>query len=70
MTLEDETGTVNLVIFPDTWDRFLRIAKTSQAWLVGGKLENRQGVIHVIVDHLTDLSDQVGQWRQRSRDFH
>ncbi|QDT62741.1 Error-prone DNA polymerase [Stieleria bergensis] len=70
VTLEDETGTVNLVIFPDTWDRFLRIAKTSQAWLVGGKLENRQGVIHVIVDHLTDLSDQVGQWRQRSRDFH
>ncbi|TWU06401.1 error-prone DNA polymerase [Stieleria varia] len=68
-TLEDETGTMNLVLFPKVWDRFFKIAKTSNAWLVDGKLENRKGVIHVIVGRLTDLTDAVGDLELRSRDF-
>ncbi|MDM4017007.1 error-prone DNA polymerase [Roseiconus lacunae] len=70
VTLEDETGSMNLVIFPKVWQAFFRVAKTSNAWLVDGKLENRQGVIHVIVGRLTDLSSEVSGLRLRSRDFH
>ncbi len=70
VTLEDETGTVNLVLFAAVWKRFFRIARTSNAWLVDGKLENRRGVIHVIVGRLTDLSDETTGLRMRSRDFH
>ncbi|WP_182870199.1 error-prone DNA polymerase [Rhodopirellula sp. JC639] len=69
-TLEDETGTVNLVIFPKVWERFFKVAKTSNAWLVDGKLENRSGVIHVITGRITDLSSQVSGLKLRSRDFH
>ncbi|MCC9603905.1 error-prone DNA polymerase [Stieleria sp. JC731] len=70
VTIEDETGSMNLVIFPKVWQAFFQVAKTSNAWLVDGKLENKQGVIHIIVGRLTDLSSEVEGLRLRSRDFH
>lgn len=69
VTLEDETGVVNLVLFPNVWERFFKIARASQAWIVDGKLENRKGVIHVIVGHLADLSGQTEGLRIPNRDF-
>lgn len=69
VTLEDETGTINLVIFPKVWDRFYRTAKTSNAWLVDGKLEIKNGVIHVIVGRISDLSSEVRGLDVRARDF-
>ncbi len=76
VTLEDETGAINLVMFQAVWQRFFRVAKTSNSWLVDGKLENRKGVIHLIVGRLVDLTDQVDfavsndrKLTPRSRDF-
>ena len=59
VTLEDETGPINLVLFAAVWERFFRVARTSNAWLVDGKLENKKGVIHVIVGRLTDLASEL-----------
>jgi error-prone DNA polymerase len=70
VTLEDETGSINLVLFAAVWKRFFRIARTSNAWLVDGKLENRKGVVHVIVGRITDLAGEVEGLSLRSRDFH
>ncbi len=70
VTLEDETGTINLVLFAAVWKRFFRIARTSNAWLVEGKLENRNGVIHVIAGRITDLSEETKGLSVSSRDFH
>ncbi len=69
VTLEDETGPINLVLFIEVWKRFYQVAKMSNAWLVEGKLENRKGVIHVIVSHLCDLSDELKGLELPSRDF-
>jgi len=69
VTIEDETGSINLVLFPEVWKRFFRVARTSNAWLVDGKLENRKNVIHVIVSHITDLTDEVKGLVLTSRDF-
>ena len=69
-TMEDETGSINLVIFNAVWERFFRIARTSNAWLVDGKLENREGVIHVVAGRITDLSEEVSGLSISSRDFH
>lgn len=69
-TMEDETGSINLVIFKAVWKRFFRVARTSNAWLVEGKLENRQGIIHVVVGRITDLSEEVKGLTISSRDFH
>ena len=70
VTLEDETGPINLVLFAAVWQRFFKVARTSNAWLVDGKLENRQGVIHVVVGRLQDLTAHIDGLRTRSRDFH
>jgi error-prone DNA polymerase len=69
VTLEDETGTVNLVLFATVWKRFFRIVRLSNAWLVDGKLENRNGVIHVIAGRITDLTLETQGLDIRSRDF-
>lgn len=69
VTLEDETGPINLVCFAAVWKRFYATAKTSPAWFVQGKLESRQGVIHLIVGHIEDLSDELDGLSVPSRDF-
>lgn len=70
VTLEDETGSMNLVLRPEIWQKHHRIARQSNAWLVHGVLENRENIIHILVGRIEDVSDRVGSLVQRSRDFH
>lgn len=69
VTLEDETGTMNLVVHQKIWERFRKITRHSQAWLVYGKLESKHSVIHVVVRKLEDLTARLAALRVRSRDF-
>jgi error-prone DNA polymerase len=69
VTLEDETGTANLVIKPDIWQRYYQICRTSSAWIAHGRLERRSGVIHVVVNRLEDLGGSARTPRVHSRDF-
>ena len=58
VTLEDETGTVNLIIRQDVWQRFYRVARTAAAYIASGRLQRQDKVIHVLVNKLEDLSEQ------------
>jgi error-prone DNA polymerase len=69
VTLEDETGTANLILKPDIWRKFYHIAHRSPAWLAHGGLEQKEGVIHVVVNRLEDLSKRLGDVAIKSRDF-
>jgi error-prone DNA polymerase len=70
VTLEDETGTANLVVKQEIWTRYATIARTSPAWIAHGKLEKRSGVIHVVTYRLEDLAGLLQPSIQiRSRDF-
>jgi len=75
VTIEDETGTINLVLRQQVWERYYRIARRSNAWLVHGTLENRNQVQHVVVHRLEDLSTHLGSQqpvrilKTKSRDF-
>lgn len=69
VTLEDETGTANLVIKPNIWERYYKTLRTCTAWIVHGKLERKSNVIHVIVSRVDDLSEQTQQLKIKSRDF-
>jgi error-prone DNA polymerase len=70
VSLEDETGTANLVLFPNVWREHFPLVRQSNAWLVQGQLENRENVIHLVVRRVEDLSTRVPQLTIRSRDFH
>ncbi|HZZ72226.1 MAG TPA: error-prone DNA polymerase [Pirellulales bacterium] len=70
VTLEDETGTANLIIRPDVWEKFYQIARTAPAYIAHGRLQSVEQVIHVLVSKLENLSVSLGNLRAPSRDFH
>jgi error-prone DNA polymerase len=69
ITLEDESGVTNLVVWPRVWQRFRQVAHGAVALLAQGQVERTAGVLHVIVNKLEDLSDFLAGIASRSRDF-
>ena len=69
VTLEDETGTCNLVVKQNIWERHYKVARRCAAWIAHGKLEKKSGVIHVVVNRLEDMSQRLEELNVRSRDF-
>jgi error-prone DNA polymerase len=69
MTLEDETGTTNLIIRPQVWERFRRVARGAAALIASGLLQKQEGIIHLIVDGFEDLTGRLPDLGHRSRDF-
>ena len=55
LTLEDETGPMNLIVWPDVWRANHRTARAAPALIAHGKLQRQRGVEHVIVDRLERL---------------
>ncbi len=71
MTLEDETGIANLVVFQDVWERHRRIALSSTVLLAHGKVQRADEVIHVVLDRMQGIpQDRLQELHSRSRDFH
>jgi error-prone DNA polymerase len=70
VTLEDESGTANLIIRQDVWRRFYRVARTAAAMIAQGRLQRHGEVIHVLVTKLEDLSESLRGLESQSRDFH
>ncbi len=69
MSLEDETGMMNLIIWKRTWERFRKVAKNAVALLIEGKVERADRVIHVCPSNIEDLSHALQNLAARSRDF-
>lgn len=70
MTLEDETGNSNIVVWRDRVERFRAEVLQARLLCVKGVLEREGDVIHVIAGHLEDMSCLLGELDTRSRDFH
>jgi error-prone DNA polymerase len=70
VTLEDEFGSMNIVVKPDIWQKHYKVARLSNAWLVHGVIESRESVIHIIAGRIDDLGEHVSGLEVRSRDFH
>ena len=56
ITLEDETGVVNLVIWPDLMEQQRKVIMGARLMEVKGRVEYDDEVIHVIAQHLTDAT--------------
>lgn len=59
ITIEDETGVVNLVIWPDLMEKQRKVIMGSRLMEVRGRVEYDDEVIHVIATHLTDASARL-----------
>lgn len=56
MTLEDETGVANIVVWPALAERFRREVTAGRLLLVAGRIQHRDGVSHVLAERLIDRS--------------
>ena len=56
VTIEDETGHANLVVWTSVFERQRRILLSATMLACRGKMQKESGVIHVIADEITDLS--------------
>jgi error-prone DNA polymerase len=70
ITLEDETGIANLIIWSDTYERYRRAARLSRILLAYGKVERQREVVHLHVRRLVSLDGKMEELEAGSRDFH
>ena len=59
ITIEDETGIANLVIWPDLYEKQRRIILSSGMMAVYGRIQREGEVVHLIAHRLTDLSAEL-----------
>ncbi|HVG50688.1 MAG TPA: error-prone DNA polymerase [Xanthobacteraceae bacterium] len=59
MTLEDETGPANVIVWPAVFKRFRRLVMTSRFVAVRGRLQRAGLVIHVVAEDFIDMTAQL-----------
>jgi error-prone DNA polymerase len=59
ITLEDETGVINLVVWPDLKDKLRKVVMGARLMEVRGRVEYDDEVIHVIAAHMDDATHRL-----------
>ncbi len=70
ITLEDETGVANLIVRPNIYEKYRRVARHGTTLVASGKVERQGLVVHLLVTRLATLANPLAPVRTRSRDFH
>jgi error-prone DNA polymerase len=60
MTLEDETGVANIIVWPKVFERLRAIVLGARFVAVTGKLQSEQEVIHIVAERMNDLTPMLG----------
>ncbi len=69
ITLEDETGTVNVIVWPKLVEDFRNEVYNAAMLAVYGRWQSKGGVRHLVAMRLVDMSHLLGELTTRSRDF-
>jgi len=67
ITLEDETGITNLVVWNKVMEKYRREVMTATVMGVAGKLQREDGVTHIIADKLVDLTPMLQGLTENNR---
>jgi error-prone DNA polymerase len=70
LTLEDESGTINIIVWPSLVEKQRRELMTAQLLGVYGVWQSKQGVRNLIAKRLVDCSHLLGELPTHSRNFH
>ncbi len=68
MTLEDETGVANAVVWPKTLERYRKIVMGARLILIKGRIQRHEDIIHVVCGQLEDRSDWLRELAETARD--
>jgi error-prone DNA polymerase len=70
MTLEDETGFVNVVIWESVFQRYPVLARTVNFLGISGTIQSEDGVVHLVAERLWEPRSELKPALVTSRDFH
>ena len=70
LTLEDETGLVQVIVWPDLAQQQRKILLQARLIIVDGEIQREGEVLHLIAKRLEDHSHLLGRLVTQSRDFH
>ena len=65
LTLEDETGIVNVIVWRKLYERFRRAVISGRMLRVTGRLQRAHSVTHVIAEQIEDISEMLDLLLQR-----
>ncbi|WP_306224647.1 error-prone DNA polymerase [Bosea beijingensis] len=69
ITLEDESGIANLVVWPKVFERFRRTILSAGMIAVRGRIQREGEVVHLVAQRLTDLSADLAGVGKRGQPF-
>jgi error-prone DNA polymerase len=69
VTLEDETGSINVIVWRHVRERQRQTLLRSRLLAVAGQWQARDGVAHLVARRLVDMTAWLGRLAAPSRDF-
>ncbi|UXS05599.1 error-prone DNA polymerase [Agrobacterium tumefaciens] len=69
LTLEDETGIVNAVVWPMLFERQRRVLMTASLMGIHGKIQREGEVVHLVAQRLFDFSEELSKLGERNGEF-
>jgi error-prone DNA polymerase len=66
VTIEDETGVANLIVWPPILERFRRAALGATLLYCRGRLQREESVIHIVAEDLQDWTRRLNTLRERT----
>lgn len=60
MTIEDETGVANIIVWKKTFERYRPVVMGSRLVTVHGRLQKASGVIHIVAERIVDSTEKLG----------
>ena len=61
ITLEDETGVANVVVWRSLYEKYRRAVISGRLLRVTGKIQRENGVVHVVAEKIEDLSPMLDE---------
>ena len=59
VTLEDETGVINVIVWRHVYERFRRAVIAGRMLRVTGRIQRAHSVTHVLAEEVEDISDML-----------
>jgi DNA-directed RNA polymerase len=64
LTLEDETGVVNIIVWRKLYEQFRRAVIAGRLLRVTGRIQRENSVTHIIAEHVEDISPMLDELLQ------
>ncbi len=69
MTIEDETGVANAVVWPKTLERFRKVVMQARLIVITGRIQRHENIVHVVSAKLEDRSEWLALLSQDAQEL-